>query len=100
MSPTRKPSTVAGLRRGVGQAPSLAVAAPPKPTARTKPVRVTLNMPPELFRQLTGWADNAADQLDVPRVSVQDALRAMVWAGVADASPEGPALAELRRQRA
>jgi hypothetical protein len=99
MSPTKRGTGIDGLRRGVGQAPSLAVAPPPPPSTRTKPVRVTLNMPPELYRQVTRWADHAADQLDVPRVSVQDVLRAMAWAGVADASPESPVLAELRRER-
>ena len=43
-----------------------------------KPARITLNLPPELYRQLTRWADSAAETIDVPRVGVQDALRAMV----------------------
>lgn len=75
--------------------------APPvgRTAVRTAPVRVTLNIPPELFRQVTHWADFAADELGVPRVSVQDTLRAMAWAGVADASPSSPVLAELRRAR-
>lgn len=45
---------------------------------RPKPARVTLNLPPELYRQLNRWADSAAEQLDVPRVGVQESLRAMV----------------------
>lgn len=54
-------------------------AAPIGQTAiRTKPVRVTLNMPPELYKQLMRWTGTAADALDVPRVSVQQALRAMI----------------------
>jgi hypothetical protein len=84
----------AAQSRSLPEAPPLG-----KTAIRTKPVRVTLNMPPELFRQLTHWADSAADLLDVPRVSVQDALRAMVWAGVADGSPASPVLAELLRGR-
>jgi hypothetical protein len=51
---------------------------------RTAPVRVTLNIPPELFRQLAHWAEEAAVTLDVPRVPVQDALRAMIRATTAD----------------
>jgi hypothetical protein len=98
MSPTRRPSSVDGLRRAmaapsVSQPPAEARSAAPL----SKPVRVTLNLPPELFRKLTRWADQAADQLAVPRVSVQDTLSAMVAAGVADASPSSPVLAELRR---
>ena len=49
------------------------------PTAiRSKPVRITLDLSPELYRQLTGWADSAAVTLDVPRVSLADAVRAMI----------------------
>jgi hypothetical protein len=105
MSPTRRPSSVAALRRGIGtppaaEQPAAATAAPAAPRGpHTPPVRVTLNLPPELYRQLTRWADQAADQLDRPRVSVQDALRAMVRAGVADATPGSPVLEELRRER-
>lgn len=99
MSATRRDlqsrMTLAATRRADPEA-----AAAGKTAVRTKPVRVTLNMPPELYRQLTRWADSAAEALDVPRVSVQDALRAMVSAGAADATPDSPALGELRRNRA
>lgn len=83
MSGTKRPSTVAGLRRGVA-APSAAAAATAPPVApgpRTQPVkpaRVTLNLPPDLYRQLQRWTDSAAETLDVPRVGVQDAMRAML----------------------
>ena len=33
---------------------------------------------PELYRQLTEWADAAAVELDVPRVSLAEAVRAMI----------------------
>ena len=45
---------------------------------RSKPVRITLDLSPELYRQLTGWADAAAITLGVPRVSLADAVRAMI----------------------
>jgi hypothetical protein len=82
----KRPSAVDGLRRGVGTT----VTAPASQTAHTrgqfdagtpkppKPARITLNLPPELYRQLTRWADSAAEAIDVPRVGVQEALRAMV----------------------
>ena len=54
-------------------------ARPPGRTAiRTKPVRITLDLSPELYRALTGWADEAAIALGVPRVSLADAVRAMI----------------------
>ena len=45
---------------------------------RSKPVRITLDLSPELYRELTGWADSAAVELGVPRVSLADAMRAMI----------------------
>ena len=45
---------------------------------RSKPVRVTLDLSPELYRELTQWADSAAVALDVPRIALADAMRAMI----------------------
>ena len=89
----KRPSAVDGLKRGIGTgAPDRYnlgnSSAPPNPNhsldlpAETpkppKPARITLNLPPELYRQLQRWADSAAETIDVPRVGVQEALRAMV----------------------
>jgi hypothetical protein len=63
---------------------------------RSKPVRITLDLSPELYRQLTRWADEAAVELDVPRVALADAVRAMIR--VAGDDP-GPVLDQLRRDR-
>ena len=49
-----------------------------KTAIRSKPVRITLDLSPELYRELTGWADSAAVELGVPRVSLADAVRAMI----------------------
>lgn len=80
MSPTRRPSSVAGLRR--------AVSAPPPPTTSStyssppekaeKKVRVTLNIPPDLYRQFTRWADEVAEGIGQPRGDVQKTLRALI----------------------
>jgi len=54
-------------------------ARPPGRTAiRSKPVRITLDLSPELYRQLNQWAASAAIALDVPRVALADAVRAMI----------------------
>jgi hypothetical protein len=45
---------------------------------RSKPVRITLDLTPELYRELTAWADSAAVTLGVPRISLADAMRAMI----------------------
>jgi hypothetical protein len=63
---------------------------------RSKPVRITLDLSPELYRQLTQWADSAAIALDVPRVALADAVRAMIR--VTAESP-GAVLERLRLDR-
>jgi hypothetical protein len=45
---------------------------------RSRPVRITLDLSPELYRQLTTWAQSAAIELDVPRLALADAVRAMI----------------------
>jgi hypothetical protein len=65
--------SVAATRRAEPDAPPAG-----KTAIRTKPARVTLNLPPELYRQLQRWTDSAAETIDVPRVGVQEAMRAMI----------------------
>ena len=67
-----------------------------KTAIRSKPVRITLDLSPELYRQLISWADSAAVTLDVPRVSLADAVRAMIK--VADDNPDD-VIDRLRRDR-
>ena len=112
MSPTKRASSVTGLRRGVGTAPASLPeedpaekhgfgrnAMPPAEYAKPKPIRVTLNFPPDLFRQLDRWTLEAADATGLPRVGIQDAVRAMVrviTSGEAR-NAEAQVLGELRR---
>jgi hypothetical protein len=63
---------------------------------RSKPVRITLDLSPELYRQLTQWADSAAVTLGVPRVALADAVRAMIR--VTSEHPD-EVLDRLRRDR-
>jgi len=81
----------AAARRTVPDAPPAG-----RTAIRSKPVRITLDLSPELYRQLTQWADAAAVSLDVPRVSLADAVRAMIR--VTTESPDG-VLDRLRRDR-
>ena len=72
--------------------------APPagRTAIRSKPVRITLDLSPELYRELTMWTDSAAIELGVPRVSLADAVRAMIR--VAADNPDD-VLDRLRRDR-
>jgi hypothetical protein len=63
---------------------------------RSDPIRITLDLSPELYRQLKTWVDSAAVTLDVPRVSLADAVRAMIR--VAAENPDD-VLDRLRRDR-
>jgi hypothetical protein len=63
---------------------------------RSKPVRITLDLSPELYRQLIRWADSAAVELDVPRIALADAVRAMIR--VTTENPD-EVLERLRRDR-
>ena len=44
------------------------------------------------------WTSTAAEAIDVPRVSIQDALRAMIRAGMHDKAAEAAVLAQLQQQ--
>jgi len=72
--------------------------APPagRTAIRSKPVRITLDLSPELYRELNVWADSAAIALGVPRVSLADAVRAMIR--VTAENPD-EVLDRLRRDR-
>jgi hypothetical protein len=72
--------------------------APPagRTAIRSDPVRITLDLSPELYRQLTEWAHAAAVTLGVPRVTLAEAVRTMIR--VAADNPD-EVLDRLRRDR-
>jgi hypothetical protein len=70
----------------VEESPAEPVEAPrtPRPSAersaglRTKPVRVSLDLSPQLYRDLGDWSRDAAESLGRGRVTHADTLRALV----------------------
>ncbi len=103
MSPTKRASSVDGLRRAAapvpGSAPSPAPVAVGRPAAEEPKARVTLNLPASMYRDIERWSTEAADALGVPRVSVQDALRGMIRAAILDKSIGLVVLDLLRRDQ-
>lgn len=95
MSPTRRGTGgVAGLQRGAGTKPLSEkrvsemtddeVRQLATPAVRTKPVRITLDLDPALYKELTGWANEAAAKAELPRLSLARSLRAMIRVTLAD----------------
>lgn len=86
--------TAAAAARTDPEAPPAGVTA-----IRTAPARVTLNLPPAMLRNVERWALDAAETLVVPRVSTQDALRAMIRACLTDNEASSAALAQVRQEQ-
>jgi hypothetical protein len=109
MSPTKRPSAVAGLKRGlsgaqaeaVAPAPANKVADLPQSSARTKPIRVTLDLDPATYKELNRWLGTAAVAVnpDHPRLSLAKALRAMIHATTTDEVVTGVVLGLLRKEQ-
>jgi hypothetical protein len=106
MTPTQRPSSIAGLRRGIA---TTTAAEPANPThvshisadrgSPIKPARVTLNLHPDLYRTLTAWCTTAARDIGAPRVSVQDALRTMITTAITDKDITAEVIEQLRQTR-
>ncbi|MDL4777875.1 hypothetical protein [Actinomadura xylanilytica] len=73
-------------------------AAPAGETAlRSKPVRITVDLTPELYRRLNRWTAEAAEEIDVVKVPLAEVMRAFIRAAE-DPQVRGRVLAELRKQ--
>jgi hypothetical protein len=66
----------------------------------TKPIRISLDLAPALFDQLTQWRTRAARQLGQGRVTNADALRVLVRLLVSDEELTAAVIAALRRDQA
>jgi hypothetical protein len=62
---------------------------------RSKPVRITVDLAPELYRRFLAWSLQAATELDRPKVSHADVVRAFVRA-TDDPDVARRVIAELR----
>lgn len=64
---------------------------------RTRPVRITTDLAPTLYDDLTAWNRQAAADLDVARVNGSDTVRALVRRLLADPALSAAVLDDLRR---
>lgn len=51
-----------------------------KSAIRSKPVRITVDLTPEAYRQLSAWTTETAEDLGFVKLSLADVVRAMVQA--------------------
>lgn len=71
-------------------------AAPAGETAlRSKPVRITVDLAPELYRRLTRWTTEIAEEIDAAKVTTADIVRAYIRA-CDDPEVRARVVAELR----
>jgi hypothetical protein len=83
-------------------APDLAPATSPPPASQLpvsiKPIRISLDLAPALFDQLTEWRTRAARQLGRGRVTNADALRVLVRLLLSDEELTTRVIESLRRE--
>lgn len=75
-------------------------AAPAGRTAvRSKPVRITIDLAPEQYRALTTWTTHAATELEIPRLTLADAVRAMAKLVATNDTVSGAVIATIRQDK-
>jgi hypothetical protein len=71
-------------------------AAPAGETAlRSKPVRITVDLSPELYRRLTRWTNEVAEEIDAAKLPLAEVMRAFIRASD-DPAVHARVVAELR----
>lgn len=79
-------------RRGQAEAAPLGQTA-----ARSKDVRITIDLTPDQHRELTRWTSSAAIDLDRPRLPLSKAIRAMIRVTAIDTDTSEKVLDCLRQ---
>ena len=68
----------------------------PEPAKR---VRITVDLEPAAYRELTSWTGRAAEELGVARLTIADAVRAMARVTALDKSVSAEVIDMIRRAR-
>ncbi|MFC7429951.1 hypothetical protein [Nocardia tengchongensis] len=88
----------AGAPGGGGRSDGAPAKAEPRAhgaTVRQKPIRRTVDLPPEMYRRLVEWQGQAADTLGKSRVTSQDVFVALVYQLLSDPKLENSVLDRL-----
>lgn len=75
-----------------------AVTPSPERVARTRPVRVSLDLAPQLYRDLSDWNGQTADALGRSRITHADTLRVLVRRLLNDPELAASVVNDLRSQ--
>jgi hypothetical protein len=70
----------------------------PERVARTKKVRISLDLAPQLYRDLSTWTDQTADALGRSRITHADTLRVLVRRLLDDPELAASVVDDLRSQ--
>lgn len=93
--PARKDRTAA-FRRAAHRRTEPGAAPAGETAVRSKPVRITVDLAPDLYKQLTRWAGETALELDRPRLPQAEVIRACIRALTDDPDVREAVLKELR----
>jgi hypothetical protein len=74
------------------------VTPPPERVERTKKVRISLDLAPQLYRDFSTWTDHAAEALGRSRITHADTLRVLVRHLLADPELSAAVVEDLRSQ--
>jgi hypothetical protein len=73
-------------------------AAPAGETAlRSKPVRITVDLTPELYRRLTHWTTTAAEDIDAIKLPLAAVIRALIHTADTDPAVRDRVVDHLRK---
>ena len=72
---------------------------PEDSAARTKPYRITVDLSPATYTALHRWLASAAVEVDTPKLTLSDAVRAMVEGTIGDTDATTVVLGILRKDQ-
>jgi hypothetical protein len=88
-----------GIAAAAGRRAESSAPAPGGPAARAKPVHMSVDIPPELHLQLTAWTRDQMIALNLTRLTISDAIRAMIRVTIDDDATAAAVRAQMEADR-